>query len=148
VRAGAVVYSPLTGHLGPRLELPLPVRNPSSGAFGRATARHYLRAWAVAEGTLDAVLQVITEFLANVHDHTVSEYAVLIMRYSPAGIRIEVRDFGESKLEGSYPTLSVAEEGDECLRGLMLVNSLAASWGSEPNGEFGLVRFAEIAHLV
>jgi hypothetical protein len=99
----------------------------------------------VAERTRDAVVQVIGEFFANVYEHTVSEYAVLVMQYSPSNIRIEVRDFDGPKVEGSYPALAVAEDGDESLRGLVLVNSFAVSWGSAPNGDRGLVRFAEIA---
>lgn len=144
VSTEAFVYSRRSSHLGSRLELPLAVRNPSTGAFARMTARHCLRAWTVGEATLDAALQVIAELLANVYEHTASEHAVLIMWHFPDCIRIEVSDFGEPKLDGTYPTLSVAEDGDESRRGLTLVNSFASEWGSRPNGESGLVRFAEI----
>jgi anti-sigma regulatory factor (Ser/Thr protein kinase) len=120
------------------------VRDPGAGTLARTAARHCLRTWAVGEATLGAALQVIAELVANVYEHTGSELAVLIIWHLRDCVRIEVSDFGEPKLEGTFPLLSVAGDGDEGRRGLTLVNSFASRWGSRPNGKRGLVRFAEI----
>lgn len=144
VTTEAIACSSLAGHGGLRLELPMAVRDPGAGALARTTVRHCLRAWAVGEATLDAALQVIAELMANVYEHTSGELAILIIWHFPDCVRIEISDFGEPKLEGTFPSLSVAEDGDESRRGLALVNSFSSRWGSRPNGERGLVRFAEI----
>jgi hypothetical protein len=120
------------------------VKDPSAGALARTVTRHCLRTWGVGEAALYAAIQVIAELVANVYEHTGSELAVLVIWQLPDCVRIEVSDFGESKLEGTFPSLSVAGDGDECRRGLTLVDSFASRWGSQPNGERGLVRFAEI----
>jgi hypothetical protein len=98
----------------------------------------------VGEASHDAALQVIAELVANVYEHTGSDLAVLVIWIFPDCVRVEVSDFGEPKLQDTFPTLSIAEDGDESRRGLTLVNSFASRWGSRPNGEQGLVRFAEI----
>ena len=140
----ARAYSSAAGDGGLRLELPMLVRDPGAGALARTAARHCLRAWAADGAVIDAALQVIAELVANVYEHTGSELAALVIWRFPDCVRIEVSDFGEPTLEGTFPLLSVADDGDESRRGLALVNSFASTWGSRPNGERGLVRFAEI----
>ena len=144
VGADALASSPSVSGLGLRLELPLAIRDLGTGAFARAVARQCLCTWGVKEAALDAAILVIAELFANVYEHTGSEQAVLVMWCCPDCVRIEVSDFGEPAVEGTYPRLSVAGDTDESRRGLVLVDHFATRWGSRPNGERGLVRFAEI----
>ena len=137
--------SDLTAHLGARLELPLRTSSSLSGAMARQTARLYLASWVVADEVAQAAVQVIAEYVGNVCLHTTSEYALMVMCHFSDRIRIEVSDFGKSRVPGTYPVVRTASDDDEALRGLVLVDWFSDKWGEEPNGLRGLTRYCEIA---
>jgi anti-sigma regulatory factor (Ser/Thr protein kinase) len=85
-----------------------------------------LRRWH-CDAALDDVKLLVSELVTNavIHAHSEVEVAVRLM---PDAIRIEVIDRGPtSMLTPTAPTQD-AESG----RGLLLVESMASSWGVEP----------------
>ncbi len=130
--------------LGPRLELPLRTDNAMAGRVARDTARMYLASWAVDDGAVYAVLQVVTELLGNVVRHTDSAYALVVICHLGDRIRIEIVDFGRPRVPGTAPVVHEVGDDEEDRRGLTLVEFFSAKAGDFPN-ECGLTRYSEIA---
>ena len=134
----------LAERLGPRLELPLRTDNAMAGRVARDTARLYLASWAVDDEAVYAVLQVVSELLGNVVQHTDSTHALVVMCHLRDRVRIEVADFGRPRVPGSAPVIHEVGEDEEDRRGLALVEYFSVKAGDFPN-ERGLTRFSEIA---
>jgi anti-sigma regulatory factor (Ser/Thr protein kinase) len=134
----------LAARLGPRLELPLRTDNAMAGRIARDTARLYLASWAVDDAAVYAVLQVVSELLGNVVQHTDSTHTLVVMCHLRDRIRIEVADFGRPRVPGTAPVIHDVGEDEEDRRGLALVEYFSVKAGDFPN-ERGLTRFSEIA---
>jgi anti-sigma regulatory factor (Ser/Thr protein kinase) len=107
-----------------------------------ARARHYLRA--VLDPGLHAVEDVtllVSELVTNAVVHTASgnggTIRVNVMEYPDGGIFVEVVDGGGH----TCPTVRQSDDLDLNGRGLMLVDTLAANWGHQREGEIGKTWF-------
>ncbi|MFP3987204.1 ATP-binding protein [Streptomyces sp. E11-3] len=94
----------------------------------RRAIRDLLRHWG-RPGRSDIAELLTSEIVTNALVHTDAE-AVVTATLSPRGLRVEVRDF-----VGHRPRLRVpnADDGTHG-RGLVLVQSLADSWGVRAHG--------------
>jgi hypothetical protein len=117
--------------------LPLEPR-PRSASLARRFTADTLGRWGAAELSETAVL-LVSELVTNavLHARSASE---LVVRMVDNGIRVEVRD--DDPVTPSLRTYSL-EAGTG--RGLLLVESLAARWGSSPDG-FGKSVWFELDH--
>jgi signal transduction histidine kinase len=96
-----------------------------------------LRTWDVEDPDASLLL-VVTELVENVHQHTTGE-GELRLALSPGAVLVEVSDTSPGlPLDGHSP----ADPGPG--RGLALVRTLAANWGTQP-GSGGKVVWAELA---
>ncbi|MGW8360169.1 ATP-binding protein [Streptomyces wedmorensis] len=113
-----------TGH--PAYSQTLP-REARSAAVARRLVRTALALWGMDSLTEDATL-VITELVANAVDHSrLPSIRVTVSRPTPNGIRLGVVDRSRT-----VPTLRTDPEDDQLRgRGLILVNTLTNSWGTE-----------------
>ena len=100
--------------------------DPGSAALARRFTAETLGGWGATELTETAVL-LVSELVTNavLHARSASE---LVVRSVESGIRVELRD--DSPLAPSLKSYSL-EAGTG--RGLLLVESLAARWGSQPD---------------
>ncbi|MFD4995231.1 ATP-binding protein [Streptomyces buecherae] len=93
-------------------------------------ARRRVRSWLtcqqVSEDARDMAQLVISELFTNAVVHTDSSSIACVLQAIPGQLRIEVRDQGGS---ATRPTPRDAAAGDESGRGLLLVESLADTWG-------------------
>ena len=103
--------------------------DPGSAALARRFTAETLGQWGATELAETAVL-LVSELVTNavLHARSASE---LVVRTVDSGIRVEVRD--DSSAAPSPKGYSL-EAGTG--RGLLLVEALAARWGSDP-GAFG-----------
>ena len=97
-----------------------------------------LGGWGATELADTAVL-LVSELVTNAVLHARSS-SELVVRRVETGIRVEVRD--ES---ASAPTVKSYSVDAGTGRGLLLVESLAARWGSQPNA-FGKSVWFELDH--
>ncbi|MEV7982138.1 ATP-binding protein [Streptomyces sp. NPDC086519] len=102
-----------------------------------ASTRHYLREvlkrWR-SEVLLDDLQLMLSEVVTNALTHAHSDVDIRMCRHAGV-IRVEVQD---SSPQPPVPTVIVANEAmnaeAESGRGLLIVDALAASWGSSPAG--------------
>ncbi|MFT2016350.1 ATP-binding protein [Streptomyces sp. 796.1] len=93
-------------------------------------ARHRVRAWLsrkdVSEDARDTAQLVISELVTNAVVHTSSTSISCVLQAVRGQLRIEVRDQGGC---ATRPVPRDAAMGDEHGRGLLLVETLADTWG-------------------
>ncbi len=111
--------------------------DPQAAAAGRDFVRCTCLLWGL-EATLDAALLVISELVTNAVVHARSPVTVRL-RLRPDRLLVEVEDE-----DSQLPVLQQHSDWDALGgRGLMLVDALAARWGSQPC-PFGKVVWAEL----
>ncbi|MGW5867113.1 ATP-binding protein [Streptomyces sp. NPDC055239] len=101
----------------------------TSARAARDAVHDQLLAWQVPGGTsCDAVL-LVSELTTNAVLHTDSVHVLcgLTLTDDERRLRIELHDEGHAP---ARPTARVAGPGEECGRGLFLVQQLADRWGS------------------
>jgi serine/threonine-protein kinase RsbW len=106
-------------HLGPDV---------SSLGEGRRFVEKTLREWNVDEETIEPVMLVANELIANAIVHAHSS-PVLSLVGAGADLLLRVADEG-----GSLPVTPRATAGDEGGRGLLLVEALSDRWGVDASG--------------
>ena len=111
--------------------------NPQAAAAGRDFVRSTCSRWGL-EATLDVALLVTSELVTNAVVNARSQ-VTLRLRVRPDRLLVEVED------EDSRMPVLQQDNGWDALggRGLMLVDALAARWGSQPC-PFGKVVWAEL----
>ena len=112
--------------------------HPGSAALARRFTADTLGGWG-AEQLAETAVLLVSELVTNavLHARSASE---LVVRSVDTGIRVEVRD---QSVAAPTPRAYSLEAGTG--RGLLLVESLAARWGSEPDG-FGKSVWFELDH--
>ncbi len=119
-----------TDHAGPPDRAPgysetLP-REPESAVLARRLVRTSCRAWGLHTLAADAAV-IITELVANSVRHARREsIRVTVERPAQCRVRLGVVDFSKAR-----PVRGTAGPEDEAGRGLVLVEALAAEWGTE-----------------
>ncbi|SES46816.1 Anti-sigma regulatory factor (Ser/Thr protein kinase) [Streptomyces sp. yr375] len=101
----------------------------------RRAVRELLRDWGKPERSDTAEL-LTSELVTNALVHT-DDDAVLTATVSPSGLRVEVRDFADRRPRPRFPTSDDGTHG----RGLVLVESLADTWGVRSQGGGKVVWF-------
>ncbi|MFF1548171.1 ATP-binding protein [Streptomyces sp. NPDC058291] len=101
----------------------------------RRALRELLRGWG-KPGRSETAELLTSELVTNALVHT-DDDAVLTATVSSSGLRVEVRDFVARRPRPSAPT---ADEGTHG-RGLVLVESLADTWGVRAQGGGKVVWF-------
>ncbi|MEU3980990.1 ATP-binding protein [Streptomyces sp. NPDC026672] len=94
----------------------------------RRALREFLRFWG-RPGRSEVAELLASELITNALVHTDHD-AVLTVVLEPRGLRVEVRDFAARRPRLSVPDPDEATHG----RGLLLVQSLADSWGVRAHG--------------
>ncbi|MEU9477510.1 ATP-binding protein [Streptomyces sp. NPDC048191] len=94
----------------------------------RREVRELLRHWG-KPGRSEIAELLTSELVTNALVHT-DDDAVLTAVVEPGGLRVEVRDFVARRPETRGPDSDEDTHG----RGLLLVQSLADSWGVRPHG--------------
>ncbi|MCK8681296.1 ATP-binding protein [Streptomyces lichenis] len=113
-----------TGHPGYSETLPC---DPRSASAARRLVRVALAVWGLPELAGDAGL-VVTELVANAARHARGRpVRVAVERPAANRVRVSVADGSKVPPEPRQPRAD-----DERGRGLVLVNALAAGWGTEP----------------
>ncbi|MDG9717773.1 ATP-binding protein [Streptomyces sp. DH24] len=97
----------------------------------RRALRELLRQWG-RPGRSEIAELLTSELVTNALVHT-DDDAVLTATVRPGGLRVEVRDFVAGR---PAPRVPHADDGAQRTngRGLVLVQSLADSWGVRPHG--------------
>lgn len=120
---------------------------PASARSARDTVRDRLRAWELPGDTCcDAVL-LVSELTTNAVLHTGSGHVLcgIVLTGGERRLRIELHDEDSTPVRLPEHRAGPEEEGG---RGLLLVQQLADSWGSEPSTRAeGKVVWAELAAL-
>ncbi|OIJ63395.1 ATP-binding protein [Streptomyces mangrovisoli] len=106
-----------------------------SVAEARKALRELLRHWGKPERT-DIAELLTSELVTNALVHT-DQDAVLTATVGPHGLRVEVRDFVARRPRLHVPDADDGTHG----RGLVLVQSLADSWGVRAHGVGKVVWF-------
>jgi anti-sigma regulatory factor (Ser/Thr protein kinase) len=106
----------------------------TSGARARRQLRELLALWDLGDLLDDAEL-LATELVNNAVVHALSDVTLSVSR-RPAALRVEVTDVGPGMLLPSQPGTE-ATHG----RGLMLVDTLSAAWGTAISDESKTVWF-------
>ncbi|MFS0696988.1 ATP-binding protein [Streptomyces nitrosporeus] len=113
-----------------RYRFALPAR-PGSVADARQLTRARLREWRLDADTYDSAVLIVSELVTNAVVHTASAQVVCELERSEGALRISVRDQGH---QPGGPRISPSAD-DEHGRGLLLVDSLSAAWGSHDAGD-------------
>lgn len=111
--------------------------DPASVPAARRFVQDHLRSWDVGHLRQDASL-VVTELAANALDHAESDFEVRLA-LTGVTLRLEVLDSGPG-----MPDPQPAEFDSERGRGLVLVGSMAASWGVDDISDDGKIVWAEL----
>lgn len=119
------------GHLSAQIDLPA---NLASGSRARVFLADYLCRWEV-ETLLDTAQLLTTELVANAVIHARSAVTVTA-RLAADRLRVEVADTGAGAL-----SMRQARLEDTGGRGLLLIEALAAAWGTSADGDGKLVWF-------
>jgi anti-sigma regulatory factor (Ser/Thr protein kinase) len=107
-------------------------------ASARAVIEDVIRAWRVPVDADVAVL-LTSELMTNAVTHgtkETGEFVLLAVACDAAVLRVEVHDGS-----GDLPVLDIAPADAETGRGLLLVTSLSAEWGSQRTSEGKAVYF-------
>lgn len=111
-----------TGHPGYAETLP---RVPVSAAVARRLTNAALSCWGLDE-LAEAGGSIVTELVANAVQHARREsIRVLVERTAVRTVRVAVADFSRAR-----PVVRAVGDGDEGGRGLLVVEALAAEWGT------------------
>ncbi|GAA3491751.1 ATP-binding protein [Streptomyces cremeus] len=106
-----------------------------------------LRTWRVPPSVMERAAQIIAELAANavLHGHVPGrDFRLGLLYDAPAGrLRIEVSDARGEHLP-ALPRDQEADSEGESGRGLLLVASLAAKWGTQPRPPGGKTVWAEV----
>ncbi len=113
------------------------VNDPASVAMARRFVRAVLQGWQV-EDVMDEVLLIVSELVTNAFEHAQSPCR-LRLSLTASGLRVDVHDEGRGT-----PDLRAATEQSEHGRGLYLVATFAAAWGTEQSPEGGKIVWAEL----
>ncbi|MBM7442564.1 anti-sigma regulatory factor [Streptomyces sp. HB132] len=117
--------------------------HPESVAGARRLTRARLADWRLAGDVHDAAVLIVSELVTNAIVHTASARVVCELRCDEGRLRISVQDQGH---QPGGPRLSLTAEGEHG-RGLLLVDSVSASWGSHDTGNrSGRIVWAELPH--
>ncbi|MFE4594556.1 ATP-binding protein [Streptomyces laurentii] len=114
-----------TGH--PAYSQTLP-REPQSAAVARKLVGTALAVWEL-DSLIDDAAVVITELVSNAVAHgRLASIRVIVARLSATRVRLSVVDRSTNA-----PMMRTDSNGDQLRgRGLVLVDALAAAWGTEP----------------
>jgi anti-sigma regulatory factor (Ser/Thr protein kinase) len=104
----------------------------------RRRLRDVLTHWGVPEDVVDDALLVVTELIANVVDHAMTSFR-LVVHLTGSVLRVAVAD-GSEELPVVRPFDPRARRG----RGLQVIGSVARKWGCDQH-EGGKVVWAELA---
>ncbi|MFJ9882662.1 ATP-binding protein [[Kitasatospora] papulosa] len=117
--------------------------HPDSVAGARRLTRARLADWRLTGDTHDAAVLVVSELFTNAVVHTASARVVCELRCDAARLRVSVQDQGH---EPGGPRLSLTSDGEHG-RGLLLVASMSAAWGSHDAGyHSGRIVWAELPY--
>ncbi|MFD8807356.1 ATP-binding protein [Streptomyces sp. NPDC059597] len=124
-----------TGHPGYSQTLP---RKPESAEAARRLVRAALSAWAL-DGLVDDGALVVSELVANAVRHARRRsIRVAVERVAPHTVRVAVADFSRA-----LPAPCPPKQDEEGGRGLVLVGTLAANWGTKERRR-GKIVWAEL----
>ncbi|MFC8537687.1 ATP-binding protein [Streptomyces sp. NPDC057249] len=117
--------------------------HPESVAAARRLTKARLGEWGTGDDTLDAAVLIVSELVTNAVVHTTSARVLCELRCLDGRLRVSVQDQGH---QPDGPRLGRGAD-DEHGRGLLLVDSLARSWGSRDAGDgSGRIVWAELPH--
>ncbi|MFJ4682090.1 ATP-binding protein [Streptomyces sp. NPDC088789] len=115
---------------------------PASVGAARRHIGGLLRAWDIAQETLDDAIVVTSELVTNAVTHSASEQVVCRLQRTARRLRIEVEDQNRAV---ACPTPRVSAPDDQSGRGLLLVATLSADWGViAPSDLPGRIVWAEL----
>ncbi|HET9382976.1 MAG TPA: ATP-binding protein [Streptomyces sp.] len=124
-----------TGHPGYSETMP---REPGSAATARRLVRAACAAWHLDDLAEGGAL-VVSELVANAVQHARREsIRVVVERTAKGTLRVAVADLSRSR-----PVPRAPESGEEGGRGLLLVATLAADWGTDER-RWGKVVWADL----
>ena len=126
-----VPVPPVTAPSEARTSLPAKA---ASAALARRFVDHTLTAWGL-DGMTDTATLLVSELVANAILHARTQLEV-VMRQTPAAVRIEVHDSN-----ARLPARKHYSEDAATGRGLLLVETLADGWGADPTAEGKAVWF-------
>ncbi len=104
-----------------------------SAGLARAALRKQLQEWGIAGGVADVAALLLSELVANAVEAEAAEGGAELAAGHDVGVRFALAA-GRLRVEaadggGGWPVLKAADEGDECGRGLAVVDALADAWG-------------------
>ncbi|PJE94416.1 ATP-binding protein [Streptomyces carminius] len=102
-----------------------------SVADARNRAYQRLRQWGIAPDVCSTARLVVSELFTNAVLHTDSDRIGCLLHVADDQIRIEVRDQGSY---ASTPMLHFPRSDEERGRGLLLIETIAQTWGVESAG--------------
>lgn len=117
-------------------------RHRRSVGRAREALRDQLAIWQVGGEVADCATLLLSELATNAVNARTTNGRRIGVRFELTGaeLRLEVSDSGDGK-----PELRHAEDGDECGRGLALVDALATDWGVNPRDGVGKAVWALLA---
>ena len=107
------------------LSIPLE-HSPASAAIARACAEEYLGAWA-SEGLLADLRLMVSELVTNAVLHGEPDVLFRVFVDAPVRVRVEVHDGS-----AACPTMRAPHLEGTSGRGLQLVDTVSAAWGTRP----------------
>ncbi|WP_330241627.1 ATP-binding protein [Streptomyces sp. NBC_00525] len=117
--------------------------HPESVATARRLTKTRLGEWRTDGDTREAAVLIVSELVTNAVVHTASARVLCELRRLDGRLRVSVQDQGH---QPGGPRLGRGAD-DEHGRGLLLVDSLAAAWGSRDAGDgSGRIVWAELPH--
>ncbi|MCX5415392.1 anti-sigma regulatory factor [Streptomyces sp. NBC_00059] len=117
--------------------------HPESVAGARRLTRERLADWRVSGDAYDAAVLIVSELVTNAVVHTASYRVVCELRFDADRLRISVQDQGH---QPGGPRMSPTADGEHG-RGLLLVDSMSAAWGSLDAGNgSGRIVWAELPY--
>lgn len=120
--------------------LSLPGHDLASAGVARRYVRMAARSWGLPPDAADALETITGELVANALEHTNSRSITITLSHSAQGATVGVTDEGQGG-QVSVPDALGAEQ--ECGRGLLIVDALAARWGRRHTCR-GLTVWAEV----
>ncbi len=99
------------------------VMGPAAAAYASGHVRTAIAAWSVPVNSAVAIL-LTSDLVINAVTNGADDHIVLGIRWSPAGLRVEVHDVSVDRDLREIP-----ESGPDAERGLLLAASLAVEWG-------------------
>ena len=109
---------------------------PASVARARSFVRITAAMWRLSADTVAEVELCMSELVSNAVTHTVSRRVHCRLWSARGMLVLEVDDEGPCELPGGLPGPAPAAADDEHGRGMLLVESFTAAWGSVPRSEY------------